>query len=1262
MVSAMVRTPDASAGSKTRVRKCLHTVTVVVALLAMPDGADARRGAAPLSRVAAVEPLSAVPVEALPAVDARARIAADAAEPKGRPLRFAVPVAVDIDPWTKGRFDRLPDGATLWRTRVHAPGATDLNFGFTTFRLPEGASLHVASEDYDYYEGPYTAADNEKHGELWTPMVPGDRAVIEVVIPAGAEDLVELELTHVGTGYRDIMKFGFSGLSRLAGSCNNDVVCPEGDPWRDQIRSVGAYSTGGSAFCTGTMVMDAASSFRNFFLTADHCGMDAGNAPSMVVYWNFESANCGDLSGGSLADNQTGAVWRAGSTPVDMSLLELDDDPDPAYGVYYAGWDRSGVAPSGSVGIHHPRGDEKAISFNTDPLTTVNSCIGTGGVNSHWLVDNWEDGTTEPGSSGSALFDSSSKLLVGFLSGGGASCDQPLESDCYGKFSFAWDGASASERLRDWLDPNATGVTSVAGSDPSPTLSLVSIAAADSCLTAPSNENQVWEPGEEIDLSVTIRSTGSFTGISGTLTSTTPGVTVTNAVAAWPNMVASQSAVQLAPFTVQLAESIECLSSVEFDLTLTSNEGGPFNLSLTQSVGSDLTPAVPLEIPDGTPAGIGSDLVVANNFTLTDVNVRVQLNHSYVGDVYLKLRSPAGTEVVLLDRPGVPASTYGCSDNNMDVTFDDASSFGLEDHCAGTSPWYGGTAAPVGSLAAFNGESAAGTWTLTASDNADADTGTLVDWELLATPAITGTCEVCIVNPGVDLSVTKTDSQDPIDNGNPLVYTIDVTNSGAGAAADVVVTETLPAGVTFVSTSGCAEDPGGVPTCTLGAISGVSSRQYTVTVDVDPGTTGVITNGVVVTQSTTETAPGDESATEETTVVDCGNGVVEAGESCDDGNLLDGDCCDSTCQADPSGTACTDDANGCTDDVCDGAGACTHPNNSAVCDDGVFCNGADTCSGGACDAHAGDPCAAGGECANDCDEVTQSCDLPSGTGCSDDGNACTNDECDGTGTCAHPPNSDICDDGIACTVDTCSAGVCSGDAGGCAADDYKHYKARRASGAPGFVPSVVTLTDSFETKDTVLRKQESFATPVDVDGDGISLSPAHLECYLIADEKQVPAQEKFRGRIVESTNRFGVRRLRISKPRSVCVPASQDELTEPGPLPDYGLNAYKCYKAKRDRGEPKLSLGDLSLADQLETKVVRAIKTDLFCNPVDIDGAGIARPDDSLHCYKIKDQSGQPSFGGAEMFVENVFGQETLSLRQAARVCISSAAVVQGRR
>ncbi len=139
-----------------------------------------------------------------------------------------------------------------------------------------------------------------------------------------------------------------------------------------------------------------------------------------------------------------------------------------------------------------------------------------------------------------------------------------------------------------------------------------------------------------------------------------------------------------------------------------------------------------------------STLVVGQDATLSDVDVFIDIDHSWVSDLSLSLTSPEGTTVGLLDRPGLPGTLLGCSDQDMRVTFDDSAAMAdLETHCAGTTPWFEGAARPLGSLASLDGESSAGTWTLAVSDGAFLDTGTVNDWQLLTEPPLGGTCEVC---------------------------------------------------------------------------------------------------------------------------------------------------------------------------------------------------------------------------------------------------------------------------------------------------------------------------------------------------------------------------------------------------------------------------------------------------------------------------------------------------------------------------------------
>ena len=135
----------------------------------------------------------------------------------------------------------------------------------------------------------------------------------------------------------------------------------------------------------------------------------------------------------------------------------LDDTPHPAFGVYYAGWDRSRSDPLRSAVIHHPNTDVKRISFDLDRATTTSHLRAEQRYGSdHIRVGAWDLGSTEGGSSGAPLFNHD-KRVVGQLHGGYAGCGDP-RADWFGRFSAAWTGRGRlGLRLSDWLDPLGTG-------------------------------------------------------------------------------------------------------------------------------------------------------------------------------------------------------------------------------------------------------------------------------------------------------------------------------------------------------------------------------------------------------------------------------------------------------------------------------------------------------------------------------------------------------------------------------------------------------------------------------------------------------------------------------------------------------------------------------------------------------------------------------------------------------------------------------------
>ncbi|GAB4052024.1 lamin tail domain-containing protein [Catellatospora paridis] len=126
-----------------------------------------------------------------------------------------------------------------------------------------------------------------------------------------------------------------------------------------------------------------------------------------------------------------------------------------------------------------------------------------------------------------------------------------------------------------------------------------------------------------------------------------------------------------------------------------------------------------------------------------------------------------------------------------------------------------------------------------------------------------------------DLTVTKNDSPDPVTAGQQITYAVTVTNNGPDDAQAVKLVDTLPTGTTFVSATASApgwllDTPsvgsGGTVTASTATLADHAQTTFTITVFVDPGATGQITNTATASSATTDPNGGNNSATTTTTV------------------------------------------------------------------------------------------------------------------------------------------------------------------------------------------------------------------------------------------------------------------------------------------------------------------------------------------------------------------------------------------------------------
>ena len=151
---------------------------------------------------------------------------------------------------------------------------------------------------------------------------------------------------------------------------------------------------------------------RDSFLTANHCFSD----PSVWAFrfgWISPNAVCAttaNSSNGPTNMTLSGATLRARDAGSDFALVEINQNVPEDWDRVYAGWDRSGNTPDFTVGIHHPSGDVMKVCRDDDqPTQTINGGAQTWEITT--AGGGWEMGVTEPGSSGSPLFDTEGRII-----------------------------------------------------------------------------------------------------------------------------------------------------------------------------------------------------------------------------------------------------------------------------------------------------------------------------------------------------------------------------------------------------------------------------------------------------------------------------------------------------------------------------------------------------------------------------------------------------------------------------------------------------------------------------------------------------------------------------------------------------------------------------------------------------------------------------------------------------------------------------------
>lgn len=393
----------------------------------------------------------------------------------------------------------------------------------------------------------------------------------------------------------------------------------------------------------------------------------------------------------------------------------------------------------------------------------------------------------------------------------------------------------------DTSNNSSSVTTTVTPFDPAADLSVAKAESADPVV-----------PGQALTYTILVNNNGPATATAATLTDTLPanvtfigaagpagtscgaaGSVVTCNLGDLPNQASVTVLVIVTPTPAAAGTTITNTATV----TSTTGDNNPANntASVTTTVNTPANPADLVLAVTDTPDPVfpGQQLTYAVTVTNNGPNPANAVTITDVlpsGVAFLSASGPAGSQCS--QGNGIVTCTLGTLANGVSATV-----------LINVTPTATGTITNTAAATTSSGDTVQG--------------NNLVSTTTVVNPAPSGT----------DLVVTKADNPDPVSPGQQLTYTLTVTNNGPVAATNTVLTDNLPAGVTFLS----ATAPSGVTcstannsvTCTLGSVNVGASVQ--VTLLVTPDVTGTLSNTATATTSVGETNPGNNTVTITTT-------------------------------------------------------------------------------------------------------------------------------------------------------------------------------------------------------------------------------------------------------------------------------------------------------------------------------------------------------------------------------------------------------------
>ncbi len=363
------------------------------------------------------------------------------------------------------------DGTTFWSVAFHADGALSMNILFSDVNIHPSAELSV------YSPASHTSyvVDVQDNGWANSEIVAGEDIVVRYVGPTNPAPHFCIRsvckgFRHVESVSQDFFNKATPGAYGSSASCNVPASCSTLVP--DLARAACRLIINGTWLGSAMLINNTRADYDPLILTSAHV-LDRLPLKTCKALFGFSEPLCRQTYVNKGIQTISGATIVAFDETSDMAVLRLSEAPSNLCMPYWAGWSRSSAPQGPFVCFHHAYGD--ALKVSTASSVTMGESYTAGRTaNSnkafrssfHWLVSRWDNGTTQSGSSGSALLDASGRV-IGALTGGLATCANPVD-DYFWQLGKAWtlpidSVVSGTAPLSEVLDPIGSNVMFIDG-------------------------------------------------------------------------------------------------------------------------------------------------------------------------------------------------------------------------------------------------------------------------------------------------------------------------------------------------------------------------------------------------------------------------------------------------------------------------------------------------------------------------------------------------------------------------------------------------------------------------------------------------------------------------------------------------------------------------------------------------------------------------------------------------------------------------------